>query len=52
MAVRAFPISNGKTSFVGLETEDIEELGERFLDAETLDQLREWAEEKRKGRAS
>jgi predicted transposase/invertase (TIGR01784 family) len=38
--------------FVGLKTEEIEELGERFLDAESLDQIREWAEEKRRGRAS
>jgi hypothetical protein len=38
--------------FVGLQTEEIEELGERFLDAESLDQIREWAEEKRRGRAS
>ena len=27
---------------VGLRTEEIEELGERFLDAESLDQIREW----------
>ena len=37
---------------VGLRTEEIEELGERFLEAESLDQIREWAEEKRLARAS
>jgi hypothetical protein len=35
---------------VGLKTEEIEELGERFLDAESLDQIRGWAEEKRMAR--
>jgi len=35
---------------VGLKTEEIEELGERFLDAESLDQIRGWAEEKRLAR--
>ncbi len=32
---------------VGLKTEEIEEFGERFLDAESLDEVRGWAEEKR-----
>jgi len=32
---------------VGLKTEEIEELGERFLDAKSLDEVRGWAEEKR-----
>ncbi len=36
---------------VGLKTEEIEELGERFLDAESLDEVRGWAEEKRIARA-
>jgi hypothetical protein len=36
---------------VGLKTEQIEQLGERFLDAETLDQIGGWAEEKRMARA-
>ena len=31
----------------GLNAEAIEELGERFLDAESLDEMRRWAEEKR-----
>ena len=30
--------------FAGLTTEQLEELGERFLDAENLDQIREWAD--------
>jgi len=33
--------------FEGLNAEAIEELGERFLDAESLDEMRRWAEEKR-----
>lgn len=33
--------------FEGLSAEAIEELGERFLDAENLDEIRRWAEEKR-----
>ena len=33
--------------FTGLRSEDIEDLGERFLDAESLDDIRKWAEEKR-----
>ena len=37
--------------FSGLTTEQIEELGERFLKAESLDQIRGWAEEKRLGQA-
>ncbi len=35
----------------GLRTEEIEDLGERFLDADSLDQIRGWAEEKRTARA-
>jgi len=33
--------------FEGLNTEAIEELGERFLDAKSLDEMRRWADEKR-----
>jgi hypothetical protein len=33
--------------FSGLSTEEIEELGERFLEASSLDDIRAWAEEKR-----
>jgi len=33
----------------GLKAEEIEDLGERFVDAEDLDQIRAWAEEKRSG---
>jgi len=33
--------------FSGLSTEEIEELGERFLGASSLDDIRAWAEEKR-----
>jgi len=36
---------------VGLKTEEIEELGERFLDAKSLNQIRAWAKEKRIARA-
>ena len=34
----------------GLGKEQIEELAERFLNAENLDEIRRWAEEKRLGR--
>ncbi len=36
---------------VGLKTEEIEDLAERFLDAGSLEQVRVWAEEKRMARA-
>ncbi len=36
--------------FRGLRVEDIEELGERFLEAESLEEIHEWAEEKRLAR--
>ncbi|HIJ40258.1 MAG TPA: DUF4351 domain-containing protein [Deltaproteobacteria bacterium] len=36
--------------FTGLRAEDIEEIGERFLDAESVDEIRRWAEEKRRAR--
>ncbi len=35
--------------FAGLTTEQIEELGERFIEAENLDQIRDWANELRQG---
>ncbi len=35
--------------FTGLTTEQLEELGERFIEAENLDQIREWADELRQG---
>ena len=36
--------------FAGLTTEQLEELGEQFVDAESLDEIRGWAEEKRLSR--
>ena len=33
--------------FAGLTTEQLEELGELFVDAKSLDEIRGWAEEKR-----
>ncbi len=36
--------------FTGLRAEDIEDPGERFLDAESVDEIRRWAEEKRRAR--
>ena len=36
--------------FTGLHAEDIADLGERFLDAESVDEIRRWAEEKRRAR--
>ena len=32
--------------FAGLTTEQLEELGERFFEAESLEEIRNWAEEK------
>ena len=37
--------------FAGLTSEQLEELGERFVDAESLDEIRGWAEEKRLAKA-
>ena len=37
--------------FAGLTTEQLEELGERFVDAESLDEIRAWADEKRLAKA-
>ena len=46
---RRFQVSSDSVHpmFAGLTTEQLEELGERFVDAESLDEIREWAEEKR-----
>ena len=37
--------------FAGLTTEQLEELGERFLEAENLEEIRNWAEEKLSAKA-
>ena len=37
--------------FAGLTTEQLEELGERFLEAESLEEIRNWAEEKLSAKA-
>ena len=37
--------------FAGLSAEQLEELGELFVDAESLDEIRGWAEEKRLAKA-
>ena len=46
---RRFEVSSDSVQpiFAGLTTEQIEELGERFIDAENLDQIREWADKLR-----
>ena len=46
---RRFEVSSDSVQpiFVGLTTEQIQELGERFIEAESLDQIREWADELR-----
>ena len=46
---RRFQVSSESVHpmFAGLTTEQLEELGERFLEAESLDEIRAWAEEKR-----
>ncbi|MBE9551800.1 MAG: DUF4351 domain-containing protein [Proteobacteria bacterium] len=33
--------------FAGMSTEQLEELGERFIEAQNLDQIRKWADEMR-----
>ena len=47
--VRRFQVSSDSVHpiFAGLTTEQLEELGERFLEAESLDEIQAWAEEKR-----
>ena len=46
---RRFQVSSDSVHpiFAGLTTEQIEELGELFVDAESLDEIRGWAKEKR-----
>ena len=48
---RRFQVSydSVQSIFSGLTTEQIEELGERFIEAENLDQIHEWANELRQG---
>ena len=50
--VRRFQVDPDLVSPIlfGLGTEEIEELGERFLEASSLDDIRAWAEEKRLAR--
>ena len=50
---RRFQVSSDSVHpiFAGLTTEQIEELGEKFLEAESLDEIRKWAEEKRLAKA-
>jgi len=40
-------VANAGTVGLVLEQEQLEELGELFVDAESLDEIRGWAEEKR-----
>jgi hypothetical protein len=44
---RRFQVSSDSVQpiFVGLTTEQIEELGERFIEAQSLDEIRAWANE-------
>ena len=53
LIAKRFQISSDFVSpiFVGLTTEQLEELGERFFEAESLDEIRGWAEEKRLARS-
>ncbi|MCK4389855.1 MAG: DUF4351 domain-containing protein [Desulfobacterales bacterium] len=46
---RRFQVSSDSVQpfFTGLTTEQLEELGERFIEAENLDQIRKWADELR-----
>ena len=46
---RRFQVSSDSVQpfFTGLTTEQLEELGERFIEAENLDQIRQWADELR-----
>lgn len=48
---RRFRVSSDSVQpiFAGLTTEQLEELGQRFFEAEKLDQIREWANELRQG---
>ena len=49
LIARRFQVSSDSVQpiFAGLTTEQIEELGERFIEAENLDQIREWADDLR-----
>ncbi|MCK4391018.1 MAG: DUF4351 domain-containing protein [Desulfobacterales bacterium] len=46
---RRFEVSSDSLQpiFAGLTTEQIEKLGEQFVDAENLDEIRQWADELR-----
>jgi hypothetical protein len=46
---RRFQVSSDSVQpiFAGMSTEQLEELGERFIEAQNLDQIRKWAEEMR-----
>ena len=50
LIARRFQVSSDSVHpiFAGWTTEQLKELGERFLDAENLDQIREWADEVRR----
>ena len=50
---RRFQVSSDSVHpmFADLTTEQLEELGEKFLAAESLDEIRRWAEEKRLAKA-
>ena len=50
---RRFQVSSDSVHpiFAGLTTEQLEELGERFLEAESLEEIRNWAEEKLSAKA-
>jgi len=49
---RRFQVSSDSVHpmFAGLTTEQLEELGEKFLEAESLDEIRGWEEKKRLGK--
>jgi len=53
LIARRFQVSSDSVHpiFAGLTTEQIEELGERFLEAKSLDEIRDWAEEKLSAKA-
>lgn len=53
LIARRFQVSSDSVHpiFAGLITEQLEELGERFPEAESLDEMRRWAEEKRLSKA-
>ena len=48
LIAKRFQVSSDSvhTIFAGLTTEQLEELGERFFEAESLEEIRNWAEEK------